>query len=91
MYIPNDDAPNYPFCRNIWTINLINKPIKILYKSPKKKPTNKKTLFKNFGDYCYKEPIVPPSLFYMPLCGIKEKCFCLVDNLSAVVNFFPLG
>ena len=45
MYIPNNDIPNYPFCRkkikNDFTLNLKNQPINF----PKVvKPTNKKTL-----------------------------------------------
>ena len=29
MYIPNDETQNYPFCSNVWTLNLINQLIKI--------------------------------------------------------------
>ena len=63
MYIPNNKTQNYPFRRtsdgwNIWTLNLMNQPIKF-NKSPQSKPTNKNTLLQNFGDFYNKQPIVP--------------------------------
>ena len=43
MYISIDDTQNYPFCRNFWTINLMNQPIKI-QESTQSSQTNKKSL-----------------------------------------------
>ena len=49
MYFDNDDKQNYPFCRlqlvgaNLWTINLVNQPIKI-QTNKVVKSTNKKAL-----------------------------------------------
>ena len=58
MYIPNDDTQNYPFCR----LKLVFKRFKNSTKrniqskftlAPKVVlTTNKKTLLKNFEDYC---------------------------------------
>ena len=47
---------------NVWTLNLINQPIKILESPKVVKPTNKKKLLKNFGDWLCKQPNVNPSL-----------------------------
>ena len=50
MDIPNNDLQNCPLCRLNLVVetfgHLMKQPIKILFK-----PTNKKTLLFNFGDY----------------------------------------
>ncbi len=45
MYIPNDDKPNYPYCKFQIVVERLNTSIKIHLKSPKLlRTSNKKTL-----------------------------------------------
>ena len=62
MQIHNDHTQNYPFRK----LQLVFKPFGYLIpttqntiKVPKVESTDKKTLFKNFGDQCNKQPNVP--------------------------------
>ncbi len=76
MYIANDDTQNKTFCKlklvvetfehlTLWKNNQNSKVPKVV------KPTNKKTLLQNFGDYCTKQPIVPLFSGYHP-CYIRR-------------------
>ena len=64
MYIPNDDKQITPLDYNQGLKRLVTQlnesTNQNLVKVPKVvKPTNKKTLVKNFGDQCKKKPNVP--------------------------------
>ena len=69
MYIPNDDAQNYPFCILQLVVDifghLINQPIKIQIYSPKLLSQQiKKRYYKTFGT------------------SVTHNLNCLIDNLG---------
>jgi len=70
MYIPNANTQNWPFFKLQLVIETFghstNKPTnQNSIKVPQiVMPTNKKTLFCEFGDYYNKQPIVPSLLTY---------------------------
>ena len=70
MYSPDDDTQNYPLC----TLQLVdNQPIEPTNQNTISflkvfKLTKKKTVFKNFGDYCTKTVHDVPSLPAFEVC-----------------------
>ena len=69
MYIPNDDTQNYQFCKLQllagWTLNLMNKPIKIQKESPKLlRQRIRKQYYITLGTSVINSPISPPSMSF---------------------------
>ena len=63
MYIPNEDTPNYPFCRLQLKVelNIMNQPFKNSLKSPKLQQIRKR-YFITLGTSLINSPMSLPSL-----------------------------
>ena len=75
MYIPNDDSHNYPCCRlqlvcwNVFTLNLMNKPIKIKLKSSRIISQRVwKRYYETLGTSVINSQLSPPSPTFFGHC-----------------------